>query len=83
MGAERDELGPGSFLRGTTVAQGPAHSCLQLPFVWMEAVGRRGLGVGGVKVEASVGLHLIRGYEFWGDQGMCCNYNTTQRMCKL
>lgn len=42
IAAERDELGPGSFVRGTTVAQGPAHSCLQLPFVWIEAVGLRG-----------------------------------------
>lgn len=41
-------------------------SCSQLPFVWMEAVRTRATGV---KVGASVGLHLIRGYEFWGQLG--------------
>lgn len=41
-------------------------SCSQLPFVWMEAVSA---GATGVKVGASVGLHLIRGYEFWGQLG--------------
>lgn len=41
-------------------------SCSQLPFVWMAAVRTRATGV---KVGASVGLHLIRGYEFWGRLG--------------
>lgn len=41
-------------------------SCSQLPFVWMEAVRTRATGV---KVGAGVGLHLIRGYEFWGRLG--------------
>lgn len=31
--------------------------------------GSGGAGAKGVKVEVSVGLHLIRGYEFWGRLG--------------
>lgn len=82
MGAERDELTGPRLLPGRHKSRpGTRPQLLTITFCLDGGSGTE--GATRVKVEPGVGLHLIRGYEFWSDRGMCCNYNTTQRMCKL
>lgn len=53
----RGDISPGLPMENESLG---FHSCSQLPFVWD---GSGGAEATGVKVEVSVGLHLIRGYE--------------------